>query len=421
VDSAPAGQRDRFEHRQLLEELQSAMFGRGEELRVGRYRVRRRIDGGAMGTVYIAEDARLDRAVAIKLLHEDLYGERPEVGRQRLRREARALGRISHPNVVGIYDVGLFEDRVFIAMELVRGQTLAHWLEEKRRTWSEILAAFVQAGRGLQAAHEVGVVHREFKPSNVVVGDDGRVRVLDFGLARSSRSSRATDSGFVGNERPVEGDLSTQGGALAGTPHFMAPEQLQGDRANPASDQYAFCVAVFEALFEAPPFDPEAMLGSKLAASHVGLPARSRRLPAQIFGALRRGLSPDPGARFPTMAALLWALEVRPGRTRAVVFAGVLGAGVVGAWGFAGSGATSPGTQQAIGGAEHQQEILPSIDALLDQARAHRESGALDQAEAVGRTALAEANEAGHCASVVRARIATAPLPTSSSFARESM
>jgi serine/threonine protein kinase len=152
--------------------------------RLGRYLVGELIGGGAMGLVYAAQDLELGRRAALKLLRTDDEADAAQLG-ARLRIEAQALARIAHPNVVTVYEVGEFDGRVFLAMELVEGQTVAAWLRAEPRTWREVLAAFRQAAQGLAATHEVGLVHRDFKPDNVIVGRDGRVRVSDFGLARA--------------------------------------------------------------------------------------------------------------------------------------------------------------------------------------------------------------------------------------------
>ncbi|MCE9577863.1 MAG: serine/threonine protein kinase, partial [Deltaproteobacteria bacterium] len=197
----------------------------------GTYRVERAIGEGGMGIVYLAHDLRLDRDVALK------------VGRQvsvvsllRLEREAAALARLSHPNVVVVYQVGAFHRRVFLAMEYVPGGTARAWLEAKVRTWREIVALYAAAGDGLAAAHDAGLIHRDFKPDNVLVGEDGRPRVADFGLARSE--THATDHGG-----PAAHPSMTQTGAVLGTPAYMPPEQLAGEPLDARADQVAYCAA----------------------------------------------------------------------------------------------------------------------------------------------------------------------------------
>src|SRR5215813_12256971 len=209
---------------------------------LGRYTLLAHIGRGGIGEVFSAYDPELDRIVAVKVLRPGLTGESPEAG-ARFQREAQAMARLSHPNVVAVYDVGAVGQRVYMAMELVDGPTLEAWLRERSRGWREVLEAFLQAGRGLEAAHAAGLVHRDFKPSNVIVGN--RVRVADFGLAR-----------VVAGAEPVPGPLAptalhgvvTQTGQALGTPAYMAPEQRAGGPPSPQSDQYSFAVALYEAL-----------------------------------------------------------------------------------------------------------------------------------------------------------------------------
>jgi tetratricopeptide (TPR) repeat protein/tRNA A-37 threonylcarbamoyl transferase component Bud32 len=259
---------------------------------IGRYRVLELVGEGAMGRVYAAWDPVLDRRVALKLIHPRLAGN-SELARTRLLREAQSLARVSHPNLVGVHDAGALDEAVFIAMEFIDGLTLRAWLAERERTTAQILEAFVQAGRGLAAAHAAGLVHRDFKPENVLVGKDGRVRVSDFGLAR-------------GEERepgPTSADpLVSAAGALIGTPAYMAPEQLAGEAANARSDQFAFCIALFEALGPGRPF-----ARNTAEAVARGMPAL--KAPSRIVRALEQGLRARPEQRFPSLEALLRALQ----------------------------------------------------------------------------------------------------------------
>ena len=297
--------------------------------RIGRYVVLARIGAGGMGVVLAAYDAELDRAVAIKLLHPRARG--LNAG-PRLVREAQALARLSHPNVVSVYDAGTIDKRTFVAMELVRGETLKQWLRARRRPWSEVLGMFLGAASGLAAAHAAGIVHRDFKPENVLVGEDGRPRVLDFGLA----AGRGEDSGPVpvlGPEHSsILGARLTASGMIVGTPAYMAPEQLRGEPADERSDQYSFCVALWEAMFgERPRYATDD--------THRSLPAMRSDLlavksaPAWLRRVLQRGLALSPAARWPTMAALVAALTSRERRrTRFSLAAmGALVAGVL-AW-----------------------------------------------------------------------------------------
>src|SRR5437763_1115036 len=196
---------------------------------VGRYVVLDRIGAGGMGVVYAAYDPELDRRVAIKLLRPDRFSS--EAGRLRLLREAQALARLTHPNVVAVYDAGTFGDRVFVAMELVEGETLRQWLGEGPRSWREVLDRFLPAGRGLAAAHAAGLVHRDFKPENVLLGRDGRVRVMDFGLARVEEHAQESTAlpmmvrALTEESVPRPLGPLTQEGRVLGTPNYMSPEQ----------------------------------------------------------------------------------------------------------------------------------------------------------------------------------------------------
>jgi eukaryotic-like serine/threonine-protein kinase len=326
-----------------LARLKSSLFG--DEVpppRLGRYTVRRRIGSGAAGSVFAATDPELERDVAIKLVLDPPSSPSDPLDHRRLLREARALAKLSHPNIVPIYDVGTWRDpddgreTPFIVMELVEGQTLAQWLASERRSWSEIVALFEGCARGLLAAHEAGLVHRDFKPSNVLVGRDGRPRVADFGLARRTRRSPAIPG------PPVEGALaidparpSVTHGGISGTPAYMAPEQLGGAPATPKSDQYAFCVALYEALHGELPFSAPNL--RRLALDKADGPGRWPTRGPWGLGRLEpvvlRGLSPEPDDRFDSMHELLAALRaVRTRRTlrRAMALVGIAGVFVLG-------------------------------------------------------------------------------------------
>ncbi|WP_170320033.1 serine/threonine-protein kinase [Polyangium spumosum] len=268
---------------------------------VHRYVVLSRVGAGGMGVVYAAYDPELNRRVALKVLRAEGHGEGSEEARARLLSEAQTLARLAHPNVVAIHDVGVTGGDVFLVMEFVEGPTLAAWLAERRRPWQEVLPVFLQAGRGLAAAHEVGIVHRDFKPANVVVGRDGRVRVLDFGLARDGRAPGAA---------PAHAEESTAHSVVAGTPAYMAPEQHRGRRAGPRADQFSFCVALHEALHGARPFRGETRseILDAIERGDVHAP-RAAEVPAWLDAALRRGLSAKPEARHPSLVELLALLE----------------------------------------------------------------------------------------------------------------
>lgn len=282
---------------------------------VGRYVLLELLGEGGMGQVFAAYDTVLDRRVALKAL-------RRSERRGRLVREAQALAKLTSPNVVSIYDVVEARGDVLIAMELVEGCNLRQWLRRRAHSAAEIVRVFVEAGRGLQAAHAAGLVHRDFKPDNVLVGHDGRVCVTDFGLARNTED--ADTSGGAASSSGL-GRL-TQTGMVMGTPAYMPVEQHLGMPTDPRSDQFSFCVALFEALFGVRPFAGAS--GRELCAAirrgplH---PTPTSRVSSAVQRALRRGLAAEPAARFPSMAALLDALCRPPKRNPGSVLAGVFG------------------------------------------------------------------------------------------------
>jgi tetratricopeptide (TPR) repeat protein len=321
-------------------------LGRGAS--IGRYVILGLVGRGGMGEVYAAYDPELDRKVALKLLRVSPgNGVSLVEGRQRTLREAQAIARLSHPNVVVVYDVGTFNDQVFIAMEFVEGNTLTHWLHAEARSWPEIRSVFLAAGRGLMAAHEKGLVHRDFKPDNVMVGRDGQVRVMDFGLARqvdeqgppgeagpSSEQglardvmstlvigplSPATDSGapVTSSSGAFEGHL-TRTGAMMGTPAYMAPEQFLGTATDARTDQFSFCVALYEAVYECRPFAADSMyaLTTNVVQGKVGDPPEGVKVPVWLRRVLLRGLRPSAADRYPSMRELLVALEKDPAAER---------------------------------------------------------------------------------------------------------
>ncbi|MFZ5897034.1 MAG: serine/threonine-protein kinase PknK [Myxococcota bacterium] len=287
---------------------------------LGRYELLSKVGQGGMGAVFTARDPDLGRTVAIKLLHagvEDL----------RLEREARGLAQVSHPNVIAVYDVGRAAGRLFFAMEFVQGSTLRRWLSESERSREEILNVFMQAGRGLEAAHAAGLVHRDFKPDNVLVGDDGRVRVLDFGLVEGVAASSSSGSlrpevaspgsGYGSDSSSGAGRLTVNGSVL-GTPAYMALEQYSG-AADQRTDQYSFCVALWEALYGRRPYDYASVveLLARLRSGPPPEPPPNADVPSWLERLLKRGLSRDPSARFASMSELLDLLESSMARTRA--------------------------------------------------------------------------------------------------------
>ena len=279
--------------------------------RIGRYAVLRLLGRGGMGVVHLARDELLGRSVALKLLDR---GGTPGL-QARLLIEAQSLARLSHPNVVAIYEAGEHDGRIYLAMERIVGDTLRAWFAERPRRLSEVLDVALQAARGLAAAHDAGLVHRDVKPDNIMIGDDGRVRVMDFGLARVARE-RADDDEFAS---PASPGPVTVHGAVVGTPGYMAPEQQRGAVVGASSDIYSFCVVLCELLIGTrPPADPDALRAA----------LTRRRVPRWLVKLVLRGLYSDPAARWPTMHTLIAAYEAglrrEWARTAVRVVAGLL-------------------------------------------------------------------------------------------------
>ncbi|MEM7157108.1 MAG: serine/threonine-protein kinase [Myxococcota bacterium] len=302
--------------------------GEGDQL--GRYRLGEVLGAGGMGHVHRAHDPKLQRDVAIKLVHRSSAR-----SHHRMRREAQAMAQLSHPNVLPIYDVAEQEGQLFIAMELVEGMTLRQWLRAKPRKWPEVLDMFMRAGRGLQAAHEVGLVHRDFNLRNVLVGYDGRVRVMDFGLARPCGDESMFDltSGPVEGESPRAIGEVTEPGMVMGTPAYMAPEQYIGKSVGLAADQYAFCTALWEGLCGHRPYSEEGTHAYLFKLKTQGPPRAADQLegvPVEIHTALEKGLAAKAQDRFSSMEALLAALTPRRSKPprRAVESLAALGVGV---------------------------------------------------------------------------------------------
>jgi serine/threonine protein kinase/tetratricopeptide (TPR) repeat protein len=347
---------------------------------IGRYLVLSMIGKGGMGEVYAAYDPELDRKVAIKLLR--VRGDQAEAtaGRARLMREAQAIAKLSHPNVVVVYDVGAFHDQVFMAMEFVDGHTLSYWMHAAPRHWTEVIKVFSEAGRGLAAAHEKDLVHRDFKPDNVMIGLDGQVRVMDFGLARvvigrdvsstaptdattaapvsssssaptatsagtslpdnaappprgtpsaalevdeddldSTRALARSGNGAVTPVRPVSTSNRgasalnlTETGSMQGTPAYMSPEQFLGRHTDARTDQFSFCVALYEALYGERPFAGGSLpsLTASVTEGRIRKPGPGSVVPGWLRDIVLRGLRVDPDTRWPSLRALLAELEV---------------------------------------------------------------------------------------------------------------
>ena len=281
--------------------------------RIGRYEIKGTLGAGGMGTVLLATDPVLGRRVALKVLHPDGRNDN-DATRRRLLREAQGIAQLVHEHVVVVHEIGTHDDRVFLAMEHVAGQTLGKW--QVGRPWAEIVATYVKAGRGLAAAHDAGLVHRDFKPDNVLIGDDGRVRVTDFGLVATVEDA-TTPLSQTATALRAESELAkslTRTGAVVGTPRYMAPEQHLGQPIDARADQFAFAVSLYEALFGQPPF-----IGATYAdlARHVvaGVPLpipRDTPVPPAIQRAVLRGLARQPADRFASMRELLAILETPP-------------------------------------------------------------------------------------------------------------
>ncbi|HEY5926006.1 MAG TPA: protein kinase [Kofleriaceae bacterium] len=289
----------------------------------GRYVIEAVLGRGGMGTVYLARDQTLNRDVALKL-------HRAGSGNDRLHREAIAMAKLAHPNVVNVFEIGSVDDRMYVAMEYVRGETLRGWLESGTRSWRQIIEMLLQAGAGLAAAHTAGLIHRDFKPENVLVGEDNRPRVSDFGLARVGAGRDSKPTGLLGGSM-------TQSGAILGTPAYMAPEQLAGESVDARCDQFAFCVVVWESLFGKRPFagNTLASLEESIQNQQVQRTAR-REVPQRVRDVIMRGLAVKPSDRFADMPALLGALRSAAiPRTKKYLAAGVAAAVVLGAGGYA--------------------------------------------------------------------------------------
>ncbi|MEM6992687.1 MAG: serine/threonine-protein kinase [Myxococcota bacterium] len=312
--------------------------------RVGRFRISARLGSGGMGEVLAGFDDDLERPVAVKLLHREIG----EQQRERLRREAKALAQLSHPNVVQVYEVGTWRGQVFVAMELVEGSTLREWLAMQPRPHEDILRIFAEAGAGLAAAHKRDLIHRDFKPDNVIVGsEEGRPRILDFGLARKDGEEVVGGDAMddvdasVSNIALLEtraqaasgklGDSLTRTGTVLGTPAYMAPEQFRGESTTAATDQFSFCVALWEALYGERPFTAPTVRALMLAVCDGDLdrPQPLRGTP-RLYRAVARGLVKAPADRWPSLQDLLDELdEIRSAparRRRSLVVLGGFGA-----------------------------------------------------------------------------------------------
>lgn len=289
----------------------------GPGSKLGRYVIQTTIGRGGMGVVYGAVDPKLGRRVAVKLVRRSTptNAGKGDQYTTRLRREALALARLVHPNIVTIFDIGVERWGTFVAMEYVRGQNVRNWIREAARSWSEIVELFCEAGEGLAAAHAAGIVHRDFKPANVMITPRGQVKVLDFGLARGTRSEdpwlHDTDDGLLCRKL-------TRADTIVGTTGYMPPEQLLGREVDHRSDQFAFCVALFEALHGAKPYsgkNPIELARSYASAERNEIPLR-KDIPPHVLDTIERGMSLEPTQRFANMDELLRSLRGRPATRR---------------------------------------------------------------------------------------------------------
>lgn len=342
---------------------------------IGRYVITERLGAGGMGVLYRAHDPQLQRIVAIKVLRAAIASRSP-AAQARLLREAQAMAQLAHPNVVPVYDSGPFGAGIFIAMELVEGTSLDLWMKEKH-PWREVVRVFVEAGRGLEAAHAKGLIHRDFKPANVLLGDDGRPRVTDFGLARARRGTGSSSDvqhdddevtePFSSRPTPLPltqalsqsslGQPLTQAGVMMGSPGYMAPEQYEGVETSEATDQFAFCVSLYEALYGQKLFVGDSLkeLAEATYAGKVPVVAKSG-VPMWLHRIIVKGLAQQAKDRHPSMTALLAQLSHDPGRKQrllAVGAAAVLVVAVVGglAW-------KSNSRERACRGAEKVAEVV---------------------------------------------------------------
>jgi serine/threonine protein kinase len=309
VSSCPDCRRVLAEALRGLAEADGVGEDGGSRGRIGRYSLVELLGAGASGVVYRAFDPELERTVALKLLRTDTSTE----NRERRLREARTMAQVSDPNVVTVFDAGLSGGSVYIVMEYVQGSTLEQWLGQEPRTLRQIVDAFVAAGRGLAALHARSLIHRDFKPENVMIGSDGRIQVTDFGLARAMAS---VETATVQVEGPAGNRMTlTQG--LFGTPAYMAPELFGGKPADARSDQFSFAVALLSAATGHHPFGADERISVselvlRMYRDRRELAEKARGLPTRLRDALLRSLSLDATERFPSMAALLSELERAP-------------------------------------------------------------------------------------------------------------
>ena len=305
----PTPREDELDTQLARESLRDRLFGESRAPgRIGRYVPLDRVGEGGLGVVYRAYDPDLDRRVALKFVRAELLSDEGSDQQTALMLEARAAAKLSHPNVVQIYDVGDHGGRAFFAMEYVDGTSLRRWLEGDARPWREVVEVFAAAAQGLGAAHDLGLVHRDVKPDNILIDAAGGVKVADFGLARLRASLPE-----LGIRTNADTHRSTLTAGPKGTPAYIAPEVWLGEPATARSDQFSLCVALFEALFGAHPFRHHDM-ATLVDAVKLGeqVDARGSAVPAWVESIVRRGLARDPAVRYPSMQALVDAFGDDP-------------------------------------------------------------------------------------------------------------
>jgi tetratricopeptide (TPR) repeat protein/predicted Ser/Thr protein kinase len=298
-----------------------------------RYRIEEEVGAGGMSVVYAARDVELDRQVALKVMRRDV-GETQD--QERLREEARALAGLNHANIVPVYDVGYAKDgRLYMSMELVRGKSLREWVDVKPRSVAEVLGVLIEAGRGLAAAHAVALVHCDFKPSNVLVGEDGRVRVVDFGIARRVLLSETITARSIGDDSETR-DPQKKRPQVIGTPRYMSPEQVRAHPLDAKTDQFSFCLTLYESLYGQLPF-----LGTSnrqrlrnIVRGNIRKQPRGSLVSGRVHSIISRGLAASPDDRWRSMEELLRALTraLNPSRPWIPLLGvGALGCGIAAA------------------------------------------------------------------------------------------
>jgi predicted Ser/Thr protein kinase len=382
-----------------LSVMEHALFPEAPPPTLGRFEIARQLGRGGMGVVYLAHDPELKRDVAIKV-----HGRGADTNaHMRMRREAEALARLNHRNAVTVYEVGATEHGdVFVVMEYLPGLTLDAWVTTRAPSSREIVAMMIRCARGLSAAHDAGLVHRDFKPSNVVLGDDGEPKIIDFGLARAGA---ALDAGTT-DAALVDAAL-TQDGALAGTPRYMAPELWHGDPPSARSDQFALCVALYELVASRPPYEPRRF---EIA------PRRPAGIDRRVWAALLRGLDPDPRARWGSMRELADALEsaIAPRSPRMVAGLGLATAVGLGAlaWRLADPRADAPSSPATLTADAADDPVAPAPCPLGVDLLATEVAWTSDEPSALTRepTGLRLTTDATPAGRFVGARTSGAPM-----------